>query len=67
MKRYSTNIGSALRTVCPSGLVSSRKFLELLDGLGIEASRETREWAIAKLVAYSHNLSELNYKMIFIE
>lgn len=38
MSKYSTNLLSALSTMAASGFVSRRKFLELVNSLGIELS-----------------------------
>lgn len=62
---YESNILSALKTICPSGYVTKRKFLEVLGGLGIETTPEAKEYVIAKLAAVSTSLSELKYKSIF--
>ena len=38
MDKYETNLESALRTYYPTGKVSKRKFLDTLNGLGVEVS-----------------------------
>ncbi len=36
MDKYETNLESALRTYYPAGKVSKRKFLDTINGLGVE-------------------------------
>ena len=38
MDRYQTNLLSALSTMASSGFVSRKKFIELINSLGIELS-----------------------------
>lgn len=67
IRKYSSNIESALKTICPSGKVTKKKLLELLEGLGIETSPQLKNYLVGKLAAASANLKELKYGTIFGE
>jgi hypothetical protein len=40
----------ALRSICPKGVISKGKFLELVDSLDIDLGEETENWLIGQLV-----------------
>lgn len=65
VEKYKDNIGPALKTIASSGLVSSRKFLEIISSLGIEISEDCRQLFIAKMAEQSESLNKLNYRIWF--
>lgn len=54
--KYKENIASALKTICPSGKVSAKKLIEVIDGLGLGATPPLKQYIIANLAVVSVNL-----------
>lgn len=65
IEKYSTNLESALKATASSGLISKKKLLELLTGLGIEVSPHIRDYLLGKLAFSSESLSQLKYRILF--
>jgi hypothetical protein len=65
LKKYETNLESALKATAPRGQISKKKLVELFKGLGIELSEELEDYFIGKIVVKSQNLSYLNYSILF--
>lgn len=55
----------ALKSIAPKGFISSGKLIELVSGLGIEMSENTREWMIGEMIKQSESLEGLNYEVLF--
>ena len=53
LAKYQTNLLSALTTVASSGFVTRRKFLELVNSLGIELSNDGKDYLICKMLLKS--------------
>lgn len=53
MERYQSNILSALSTMASAGFISRKKFIELLQSLGIELSEAGKDYLICKMLLKS--------------
>jgi hypothetical protein len=53
LEKYQSNMISALSTMASSGFISRRKFLELINSLGIELSEEGRDFLVCKMLLKS--------------
>lgn len=53
LEKYQSNMISALSTMASSGFISRRKFLELINSLGIELSEEGRDFLVCKMILKS--------------
>ena len=53
LDKYQTNLLSALSTMASSGYISRRKFLELLNSLGIELSEEGKDYLVCQMLLKS--------------
>ena len=65
VEKYRDNLGPALKTVAPSGIISQKKYSEMITSLGIQISDECRELMIARLALKSTGLNKLNYTIFF--
>lgn len=65
MTKYQTNLLAALTTTASSGYVSRKKFLELVNSLGIELSDEGRDLLVCRMLLKSESLNKLSYMIIF--
>ncbi len=63
--KYKDNLGPALKTVAPSGVVSQKKYLEMITSLGIEISDDCKQLMVAKMARKSSGLNKLNYTILF--
>lgn len=62
--KYQSNLLSALSTMASSGYITRRKFIELLNSLGIELSEQGKDFLVCKMLLKSSSLDKLSYMII---
>lgn len=63
--RYDSNLISTFTSVASSGVFSRKKFIELINSLGIELSEQGKDYLVCKMLLKSKSLQELDYMVLF--
>lgn len=66
LKKYETVIVPALKTVTArTGKICKDKFIEILNGLGLERTKYMDDYIIGKMCNFSQSLNELIFASLY--
>ena len=68
LRKYETVVIPALKTVTGrTGKISKDKFIEILNGLGLERTKYMDDYIIGKMCNSSHSLDDLIFSTLYQE